>query len=210
MSTWFTQQLELETFVKQAQLKKRKQFLQDAYSEKQIRELCINYRLRCLPVNVFKGAIDAQVPAKKLSFEKSFNQAFEEHIERTNYRIVAPSELFRVAHGNLDPLLFYRFTHNGINYYKFVHQWGGEINRWRSLINYPLRSVRHLVTCTLLIWLPIILLTCLNMAGLTMRSTYILSGFLLAGSLLCTLSFFKNRHGQYQTSDRTWDSQPVI
>jgi hypothetical protein len=210
MSTWFADQ-GIETCIKKEQaLKKRKQFLQEAYSEKQVRKLCIKYRLRCLPVNVFKGAIDSQVPAKKRYFEGAFNQALQEQVDQTNYRIVAPSELFKVAYGDLDPLLLYRFSHHGSTYYKLVHQWGGELNKRRSLVHYPLRSVKHLTVCSLLVWLPIILTICLNLTGLSTRSTCILSGFLLTATLLCTLSFFKNRHGQYQTSDKIWDSQPVI
>ena len=209
-STWFATHVPDACLVQERQLKQRRQFLQETYSEDQIRRLCIKYRLRCLPVNLFKGMMDAEVPAKRLSFENDFTQILEEKINPRNYKIVAPSELFRVAYGNLDPLLLYRFTHQGVTYYKFVHQWGGELNGWRSLVNYPLRSMKHLSMCTFLVWLTLIFPVCLSLQGLSMPSAIFLGVFLLTGALLCTHSFFTNRHGQSQTSDRIWDSQPVI
>lgn len=209
-STWFASHGMETVLGKKQTLKQRRQFLQEAYTEEQVRALCIKYRLRCLPVNVFRGEIDPEVPAKKRSFETDFTEVMEEQADKRNYRIVAPSELFIVAHGNLDPLLFYKVTYQGLTYYKLVHQWGGELNGWRSLVNYPLRSVKHLGICAFLIWLPIILGVSFNLAGLSVHSMYILSAFLLAGALMSTLSLFTNRHGQYQTSDRIWDSQPVF
>jgi hypothetical protein len=209
-SIWFATHVPDTCLVQERQLKQRRQFLQDTYSEEQVRSLCIKYRLRCLPVNLFKGVMDVEVPAKKLAFENDFTQTLEEKVSPRNYRIVAPGEMFSVAYGNLDPLLLYRFTHEGTTYYKFVHQWGGELNGWRSLVNYPLRSMTHLSLCTFLVWLAVILPICLSLPGLTTASTIFFGIFLLIGTLLCTHSFFTNRHGQSQTSDKIWDSQPVI
>jgi hypothetical protein len=209
-SIWFTNHMLEACLIQERQLSKRKQFLQDTYSEDQVRAICIKYRLRCLPINLFKGVMDTQVSVKKLIFENEYRETLEEKIDPRNYRIVAPSEMFRVAYGNLDPLLLYRFTNQGTTYYKFVHQWGGELNGWRSLVNYPLRSIKHLSITTFLVWLAIILPVCLSLPGLSVSSTVFVSTFLLAGSLLCTHSFCTNRHGQIQTSDRIWDSQPVI
>ncbi|QHT70915.1 hypothetical protein GXP67_31845 [Rhodocytophaga rosea] len=205
-SVWFVNTCLLQ----ERQIKKQKQFLKQTYSEEQVRAICIKYRLRCLPVNLFRGVMDAQVPAKKVSFESEYKEILEEKIDPRNYRIVAPSELFSVAYGNLDPLLLYRFTHQGNIYYKFVHQWGGDLNRWRALANYPLRSMNYLSMCTFLVWLAVIFPLCLILPGLSMSSAIFVSIFLLTGSLLCVHSFFTNRHGQSQTSDRIWDSQPVI
>ncbi|MEQ8907858.1 MAG: hypothetical protein RIC95_01585 [Vicingaceae bacterium] len=101
------------------------------YSHEQIRKLCIKYRLRFLDSSVFKGEIPYEAIAKIKQLEKELEQPLK------NFKVVAPKELFKLEDKDSDPLLFLELA-NG-RYY-LIHKWGGELNRFRSLLAFPLRD----------------------------------------------------------------------
>jgi hypothetical protein len=184
----------------------RKTLLQTAYTEEQIRNICIKYRLRCLPVDLFKGQLDALVPQKKKEFERNFKEGMQEEAEEEEYRILAPSEMFRLTSIDKDPLLLYRFQVRGTYYYKLVHQWGGDLSKWRAVINYPLRSMTHLIISCMLFWMTFLLALTANI-GISAGSTLTLTTFLLIALTIFSVSMFKTDNGNYHTSDKIWDSE---
>jgi hypothetical protein len=190
----------------QKRLEKRKMLLQTAYSEEQIRNICIKYRLRCLPMNLFKGPVDELVPQKKQEFEQDFKEAMQEEANQEEYRILAPGEMFRLTIADKDPLLLYKFESKGAYYYKLVHQWGGDLSKWRAVINYPLRSVKHLIGCCLLFWFLLLMAVTANI-GISATSTLTLTSFLLTALTIFSVSMFRTDNGNYHTSDRIWDSE---
>jgi hypothetical protein len=199
--------LGIDSFAKgQERQQLRHQLLQTAYTEEQIRNICIKYRLRCLPVNLFKGQIDALVPQKKTEFERNYKEGMQEGVDEEEYRILAPSEMFRLTSIDKDPLLLYRFQQKGTYYYKLVHQWGGDLSKWRAVINYPLRSMKHLISSCLLFWLAFLLALTANI-GISMSSTLTLTTFLLIALTIFSVSMFKTDNGNYQTSDKIWNSE---
>ncbi len=201
------QSLAIDTFDQgQMRLSKRKELLETAYSHDQIRNLCIKYRLRCLPVDLFKGHVDELVPQKKSEFAQNFTEGMQESVEEENYRILAPSEMFRLTNLNRDPLLLYRFELNGAYYYKLVHQWGGDLSKWRALTNFPLRSMKHLVVSCLVFWLAVLMALTANI-GISTTSTLSLTMMLLSVLTIFSVSMFKTENGTYQTSDKIWDSE---
>ncbi len=197
--------LGIETWQMQQQRQERRQrMMQGVYSEQQVQKLCTKYRLRCLSVDLFKGEIDEAVPQKKREFEQDFQAAMQEAVKPADYRIIAPSELFKLKRAQLDPLLVYQFQVGDAYYYKLVHQWGGDLSRWRAIVNYPLRSIRHLIGCSLLLWS--ILVTALTLASGS-------SNVAGAGSLMGLMfTFFMvtammDGNGNYKTSDHIWGSE---
>lgn len=101
------------------------------FSLEQIKNICIKYRLRFLDSSVFKGEIPYEAIAKIKALERQFNRPLN------NFKIVAPKELFHLEDKDSDPLLFLKVDENT---YYFIHKWGGELNRFRSLLAFPLRN----------------------------------------------------------------------
>jgi len=190
--------------LQQQRLERRQRMMQGVYSEQQIEQLCIKYRLRCLSVDLFRGEIDEAVPQKKQAFEQEFEEVMQEAVKPGDYRIVAPSEMFALKPARLDPLLMYQFQMGEAYYYKLVHQWGGDLSPWRALVNYPLRSVRHLIGCSLLFWF--ILVTALTLAS---GNAGITGAGALAGLMFTffTVTAMMDGNGNYKTSDHIWGSE---
>ncbi len=186
-------------------------FMEGVYSEQQVQKLCLKYRLRCLEVDYFKGKLDEAVPEKKKSFKEAYTEVMGQEVAEQDYRIVAPSEMFRLKNVPLDPLLMYRFKMDGAYYYKLVHQWGGDLNSWRAVSSFPLRTPWHLIGCALLGWSAFIFTLTLLVVSLVSEFNVASAGTLvscLVPALTCiTVSYFKDVYGSYQTSDRIWDSE---
>jgi predicted neutral ceramidase superfamily lipid hydrolase len=146
------------------------------------------------------------VPQKKKEFERNFKEGMQEELEEEEYRILAPSEMFRLTSLDKDPLLLYRFQVRGTYYFKLVHQWGGDLSKWRAVINYPLRSMKHLIISCMLFWMTFLLALTANI-GISPSSTLTLTTFLLIALTIFSVSMFKTDNGNYHTSDKIWDSE---
>jgi hypothetical protein len=105
------------------------------YDIDQIRKICLKYRLRFLDSKVFKGDIPYEAITKIKQLEKESGQ------ELQNFKIVAPKELFKLEDKDSDPLLFLELKDGR---YYFIHKWGGELNRLRAFLAFPLRSFMHM------------------------------------------------------------------
>lgn len=101
------------------------------YSLDQIRKVCIKYRLRFLDAKVFVGEIPKEAILKIKALEKEHGQVLD------GFKIIAPKKLFKLEEKDSDPLLFLQLTDNK---FYFIHKWGGELNRFRSLAMTPMRS----------------------------------------------------------------------
>jgi hypothetical protein len=105
------------------------------YTLEQIRKLCIIYRLRFLDSKAFKGEIPYEAIRKIKKLEQQWG------LELNNFKIVAPKKLFHLEDKNSDPLLFVQLSENR---FYFIHKWGGEINAFRALLAFPLRSFMNM------------------------------------------------------------------
>lgn len=92
----------------------------------QIRSLCIEYYLRFLPSDQFKGNIDPTIPLHVKEFQKLSN------LEYPRYFIVAPKSSFKLEERPRDPLLFAEIEEGKLYY--LVHKWGNDINVFRKLL----------------------------------------------------------------------------
>ncbi len=97
-----------------------------------IRELCIEYRLRFLPSEQFKGEIPLEALAQLRRLERRSGEAIGGH------HVVAPSSLFKLDDPHTDPMLFVPVT---ADHWYLVHRWGNDMAWYRKLLCYPVRDV---------------------------------------------------------------------
>lgn len=108
---------------------------------KQIRKICIDYRLRFLESNIFKNEIPEEAISKIRMIEKEHNTSLE------GFRIIAPSKAFHLLNYD-DPLLFVPI---GNDYYYLIHQWGTEMNRLRKLMVLPIKNLGNFTLTAILL-----------------------------------------------------------
>lgn len=107
----------------------------------QIKAICIDYRLRFLPSNIFRNAIPEEAITKIREMEKEHGTVLE------GFRIIAPSKSFHLLNYD-DPLLFIPI---GNDYYYLIHQWGNEINPLRKLMVLPFKNLWNFTITSIII-----------------------------------------------------------
>ncbi len=111
------------------------------YHIDQIKNICIDYRLRFLDSKYFKGEIPQEAFSKISKLEK------EHEIELKGFKIVAPSKLFKLADKD-DPLLFAPI---GNDYFYLIHKWGNDLHPLRKILVWPFKSIVNLALVVLVI-----------------------------------------------------------
>ncbi len=107
----------------------------------QIKEICIDYRLRFLDSPYFKG----KIPQAAISKIKHLEAAH--HTEIKGFKIMAPSKLFRLEDKD-DPLLFAPI---GNDYFYLIHKWGNDLHPLRKLFAWPFKNVSNLILVVVLL-----------------------------------------------------------
>ena len=107
----------------------------------QIKDICIDYRLRFLDSSYFKG----DIPQEAISKIKHLEAAHD--TELNGFKIMAPSKLFKLQDKD-DPLLFAPI---GNDYYYLIHKWGNDLHPLRKLFAWPFKNIANLVFVVLLI-----------------------------------------------------------
>lgn len=100
------------------------------YHVDQIKKICVDYRLRFLDTQFFKGDLPYEAISKIKELEK------QHQIKIDSYKIMAPSKLFRLEHYD-DPLLFAPI---GNGYYYLIHKWGNDLSPYRKLLAWPFKT----------------------------------------------------------------------
>jgi hypothetical protein len=99
-----------------------------------IKNICIDYRLRFLDSRYFKGEIPPEGIANIKSLEKEHN------LELKGFKIIAPSKLFKLEDKD-DPLLFAPI---GNGYFYLIHQWGNDLHPLRKAFMWPFKNIVNL------------------------------------------------------------------
>ena len=94
------------------------------YHIDQIKKICIDYRLRFLDANLFKGQFPIEAVEEIKVIEKTHQT------ELTSLKMMAPSKLFKLENAD-DPLLF---APMGNGYYFLIHQWGNDLHPLRKFL----------------------------------------------------------------------------
>ena len=96
-----------------------------------IKKICIDYRLRFLDLDYFKG----DIPVEAIESIQALEQAHNTELQ--NMKIVAPSKLFKLKNAD-DPLLFVPI---GNQYYYLIHKWGNDLHPLRQLLMWPFKNI---------------------------------------------------------------------
>ena len=109
------------------------------YHLNQIREVCIDYRLRFLDIKYFKNDLPE-------SAHQAINKIETDHgTVLADFKVMAPSVLFRLERKD-DPLLFVPM---GNDYYYLVHKWGNDLHPLRKLLMWPFKNIWNLLLTVL-------------------------------------------------------------
>lgn len=127
------------------------------YHIKDIKDICIDYRLRFLDSKYFKGEIPSEAISKIKEMEREHN------LELKGFKIIAPSKLFKLEDKD-DPLLFVPI---GNGYHYLIHQWGNDLHPLRKLLMWPFKSIINL---SVLVFLVSFLVTLMIPEGLFSKS----------------------------------------
>ncbi|AKA36532.1 hypothetical protein [Flagellimonas lutaonensis] len=114
---------------------------ENIYHIEQIKNICIDYRLRFLDAKYFKGVIPQSAVSKIKQLEKDHG------IEIKGFKIMAPSRLFKLQDKD-DPLLFAPL---GNGYFYLIHKWGNDLHPLRKLLVWPFKSIGNLILLVLLV-----------------------------------------------------------
>jgi len=105
------------------------------YHISQIKDICVDYRLRFLDTKYFKG----DYPQEAIAEIKYLENKHEISLE--GFKIIAPSKLFVLKKVD-DPLLM---APMGNGYFYLIHKWGNDLSPFRKLMMWPYKSLENLV-----------------------------------------------------------------
>ena len=101
----------------------------------QIRKICIDYRLRFLDFNFFKGGVPDEAYTKLKEFELNHPDL------DLNIKMMAPTKLFKLENYD-DPLMFVSL---GNNYYYLIHKWGNDMSYFRKMFMWPFKNIYNIL-----------------------------------------------------------------
>jgi hypothetical protein len=110
------------------------------YHLDQIRNICIDYRLRFLDLSYFRPQMPQEAKNAITELEGSHNTRLD------GMKILAPSRLFKLEDKD-DPLLFVPM---GNNYFYLIHKWGNDLHPLRKWLVWPFKNVANLTLCVLM------------------------------------------------------------
>ncbi len=103
------------------------------YHLDQIKQLCVDYRLRFLELKLYKSSFPVEAIEKLKEIENNHNTKI------TDLKIVAPAKLFKLKNYD-DPLLFASL---GNNYYYLIHKWGSDFKPLRKWRMWPFKNFEN-------------------------------------------------------------------
>jgi hypothetical protein len=114
----------------------------DIFAQKDIKEICIAYRLRFIDSQFYKK----EIPYAAILKIKDLNVRHRKDLK--GFKILAPIESFRSDSEDKELLLFAP-TNNGN--YCLIYKWGSVLNKNRKLLYWPLRRFETLIATVLIV-----------------------------------------------------------
>lgn len=166
------------------------------YHVQQIKEICVDYRLRFLDSSFFKNDIPEEAISKIKYLEKNHNTTLD------GFKIMAPSKLFQLKNYD-DPLLFAPI---GNDYYYLIHKWGNDINPFRKIAVRPFRDFGSLLVFLFAISALIALVTPGNLFGPGNEDIFkVVCGLFIFKSLSAIALYFSFWQGK-NFNEAIWNS----
>lgn len=161
-----------------------------------IKKTCINYRLRFLDLDYFKG----DIPVEAIESIQALEQAHNTELQKM--KIVAPSKLFKLKNAD-DPLLFVPI---GNQYYYLIHKWGNDLHPLRQLLMWPFKNIVTSILSILLLSLVLTLFMPLNLFSAEPTwSDFILIFMFMFKSIAAIVIYYSFAAGK-NFSRAIWDS----
>lgn len=173
----------------QEKMMNKRSVLNNIKSEKvftiaEIKTICMNYGLRFLDIEHYKGNLPSNIAAsiKAAAKETGYDSSM------LDLYIIAPKDSFELQAEPKDPLLFAKLLDGS---YYLVCKWGDDLNAMRYVSNLPMRTPGTLtltacITLSLLIFTPVYLI---GANGIPALLLFLLSfAILLAGALVFGIS----------------------
>lgn len=162
-----------------------------------IRNICIDYRLRFLDLNRFKGTIPIEAHDKIHSLEKLHKTQIKD------FKIMAPSKLFKLDSTD-DPLLFAPL---GNDYYYLVHKWGNDMSPIRKTLVWPFKNIVNMCVSLILISLVLTWLLPLNLFNPNPTMSDFLLVFLFVFKSIAAVAIFYGFALGKNFNRAIWDSR---
>jgi hypothetical protein len=146
----------------------------------QIKNICVDYRLRFLDSSLFKNEIPEEAISKIKNLETTHNS------DLGGFKIMAPSKLFHLKNYD-DPLLFVPI---GNDYFYLIHKWGGELNPFRKLAVRPFRNLSSFFALLLVISMLIAFITPYDILGRVSPDIFMILSFLFVFKSLAGIALY--------------------
>ncbi len=105
------------------------------FSTAAIKSICIKHRLRFLESKLFKGDIPQEAILQIKRLEEKQGSEFKA------FKVIAPSERFRLKDSTKDPILLAQTENDDFLY---IHQWGNDMKWYQRLLYFPLSNIQNL------------------------------------------------------------------
>jgi hypothetical protein len=162
-----------------------------------IEKLCIDYRLRFLDSNYFKGEIPYETLIKIKALEK------EQEISLKGFKIAAPSKLFKLKNAD-DPLMF---APMGNDYFYLIHKWGNDLHPLRKIMMWPFKHLENFTGVLLVLSFLIALLIPDGLFSPQQTTTQFFMIFFFAFKWVAGLSIFYGFKKGKNFSSAIWRSK---
>ena len=146
----------------------------------QIKNICVDYRLRFLDSSLFKNEIPEEAISKIKNLETTHNS------DLGGFKIMAPSKLFHLKNYD-DPLLFVPI---GNDYFYLIHKWGGELNPFRKLAVRPFRNLSSFFALLLVISMLVAFITPYDILGRVSPDIFRILSFLFVFKSLAGIALY--------------------
>jgi hypothetical protein len=133
------------------------------FNQKEIKQLCITYRLKFLDSTAYKP----EIPYESVLKIKELNNQYKKDLKY--FKILAPYESFAKKDSETDTILFTKTNHD--NYY-IIHRWGNKLPWYRMFKHWPMRNFETLFLSVIIIAIILALSLPIKLISLDPKAEY--------------------------------------
>lgn len=172
---------------------------QSIYHISQIKQLCIDYRLRFLDTSRFKNDIPEEAISMIRAIEKQHNTTLK------GFKIIAPSKLFRLETYD-DPILMAPI---GNGYYYFIHKWGNDLSVSRKWLMKPFKNISNFIVFLFILSIVFTLFSPITHANPSKQAMMQFVFFLFSFKSFVGVAFYLGIAFGKNFSDQNWNSKYI-